>query len=115
MIVVACGGWPCVFRRSDNQARFECLASMIRTPGSSSSVGQCSLGNARFLAVCRDHKKVLVFPQFSWVFSDQIVVLLLLLSIRRVGHSTDRLHVMRLLLRSFDLDCCANRLLGLHF
>ncbi len=59
--------------------------------------------------------KVLVFPQFSWVFSVQIDVLLLLLSIRRVGHSTDRLLVLRLLVRSFDLDCCANRLPGLHF
>ena len=61
MIVVACGGWPCVFRRSDNQARFECLANMIRTPGSSSSVGRCSLGNARFLAVYRDHNKSVGF------------------------------------------------------
>ena len=59
--------------------------------------------------------KVLVFPQFSWGFSAQIVVLLLLLGIRLVGHSTDRLLVIRLLLRSFDLDCCANRLPGLHF
>ena len=61
MIVVACGGSPCVFRRSGNQARFECLANMIRTPGSSSSLGRCSLGNARFLAVCRDHNKSVGF------------------------------------------------------
>ena len=59
--------------------------------------------------------KVLVFPQFSWWFLAQIVVLLPFLRIRLVGHSIDRLLVMRLLLRSFDLDCCANRLLGLHF